>query len=198
MSNNVIENLELNIQIHTIYGSMMMIKQSAEYRYKNLEQMLENLNNFNKILYDKIDETHQNEIIPVINGFESLSRLINQYHDLYGEAVKKAANYESEIAQVYLDMSNDEQYDLSKFKNDYENINQRLSNDVLSEDFIDYGKYFDELVELLHKISNRDVQSSLLNYAQQIADQVFSTILQQNEVIASSIDLIDVVLSEVK
>ncbi|MDN6196142.1 MAG: hypothetical protein L0I93_06610 [Atopostipes suicloacalis] len=195
MPSQSMENLELNIQIHTIYGTVSMMKQSANYRYKMLSESLEHLKTLNAKLYDAIEVSPDYEIEPIFNAISSLGRSLNKYEELYAEALTKSNMFEDRVSEIYKNIMNDD-YDLNEFNNEFENINKILSDEVLCEEFINYYKQFEELEELLMKISNKNIQSSLAASLQQSSNQLY-IVIQQNEVIASSINLIDQVSAEV-
>lgn len=199
MSKEIMNDLDLNIQLHTLYGSFSMLVSSTQYRYSIIEDLIEQTNALSNMLYNAIEiegQKTENSIMTIIDYLSELKERLNLYGDQYGQSINIVKNYESDISDFYKRLMNNE-IDKSEFKSFYEDIDKINYDSILGDDFIDYNRLIDSFSDEVRKLENNKIISQLLGAIQQTETQ-FLTISQQNDVIASTIELIQRVKTEVK
>lgn len=196
--NQVMDNLELNIQLHTLYGSISMMSNSVVYRYNTVSDLQEQCKTFNQIMSNLIDENTQeeNEIENLIDEVYEFETYLNKYESEYGECINKAKEQENNISEVYQDMIK-QNIDMNQFKEYIDELNKYDYDLIQGNDFIDYEKLIEAFSDEINKIKNREFKSKLDALIQQMSYQ-FKIISQQNDVIASTIELVKTINLEVK
>lgn len=196
--NQVMDNLELNIQLHTLYGSISMMSNSVVYRYNTVSDLQEQCKAFNQIMSNLIDENTQeeNEIENLIDEVYEFETYLNKYESEYGECINKAKEQENNISEVYQDMIK-QNIDMNQFKEYIDELNKYDYDLIQGNDFIDYEKLIEAFSDEINKIKNREFKSKLDALIQQMSYQ-FKIISQQNDVIASTIELVKTINLEVK
>lgn len=196
--NQVMDNLELNIQLHTLYGSISMMSNSVVYRYNIVSDLQEQCKAFNQIMSNLIDENTQeeNEIENLIDEVYEFETYLNKYESEYGECINKAKEQENNISEVYQDMIK-QNIDMNQFKEYIDELNKYDYDLIQGNDFIDYEKLIEAFSDEINKIKDREFKSKLNALIQQMSYQ-FKIISQQNDVIASTIELVKTINLEVK
>ena len=195
--NQVMDNLEINIQLHTLYGAISMMSKSVIYRYNIVSNLQEQCKAFNQIMSNIIDENEQidNEIDNLIDDVYEFETYLNKYESEYGECINKAKEQENNISEVYQDMIK-QTIDMNQFKEYVDELNKYDYDLIQGNDFIDYEKLIEEFSDEINKIEDKEFKSKLEALIQQMSYQ-FKIISQQNDVIASTIELIKTINLEV-
>lgn len=195
--NQVMDNLEINIQLHTLYGAISMMSKSVIYRYNIVSDLQEQCKAFNQIMSNIIDENEQidNEIDNLIDDVYEFETYLNKYESEYGECINKAKEQENNISEVYQDMIK-QTIDMNQFKEYVDELNKYNYDLIQGNDFIDYEKLIEEFSDEINKIEDKEFKSKLEALIQQMSYQ-FKIISQQNDVIASTIELIKTINLEV-
>lgn len=195
--NQVMDNLEINIQLHTLYGAISMMSKSVIYRYNIVSDLQEQCKAFNQIMSNIIDENEQidNEIDNLIDDVYEFETYLNKYESEYGECINKAKEQENNISEVYQDMIK-QTIDMNQFKEYVDELNKYDYDLIQGNDFIDYEKLIEEFSDEINKIEDKEFKSKLEALIQQMSYQ-FKIISQQNDVIASTIELIKTINLEV-
>lgn len=198
-NNQVMDNIELNIQLHTLYGSISMMSRSVEYRYNMVAALQEQCKIFNQVMSNLIDNNEsQNDegIDNLIDEVYEFETYLNKYENEYGESITNAKKQEDKISSLYHDMIR-QNIDDKSFKEYIEELNKYDYTLIQGNDFIDYEQLIEAFSEEINKINDREFKSKLEALIQQMSYQ-FKVISQQNDVIASTIDLIQTINLEVK
>ena len=196
--NQVMDNLELNIQLHTLYGSISMMSNSVVYRYNTVSDLQEQCKTFNQIMSNLIDENTQqeNEIENLIDELYEFETYLNKYENEYGECINRVKEQENKISEVYQDMIK-QNIDTNQFKEYIDELNKYDYDLIQGNHFIDYEKLIEAFSDEINKIKDREFKSKLDALIQQMSYQ-FKIISQQNDVIASTIELVKTINLEVK
>lgn len=195
--NQVMDNLELNIQLHTLYGAISMMSKSVIYRYNIVSDLQEQCKAFNQIMSNIIDENIgiDNEIDNLIDDVYEFETYLNKYESEYGECINNVKQQENNISEVYQNMIK-QNMEMNQFKEYIDELNKYDYDLIQGNDFIDYEKLVEEFSDEINKIENKEFKSKLETLIQQMSYQ-FNIISQQNDVIASTIELVKTINLEV-
>lgn len=195
--NQVMDNLELNIQLHTLYGAISMMSKSVIYRYNIVSDLQEQCKAFNQIMSNIIDENIgiDNEIDNLIDDVYEFETYLNKYESEYGECINNVKQQENNIADVYQNMIK-QNMEMNQFKEYIDELNKYDYDLIQGNNFIDYEKLVEEFSDEINKIENQEFKSKLETLIQQMSYQ-FNIISQQNDVIASTIELVKTINLEV-
>lgn len=199
MGNSVMDNIEINIQLHTIYGSCAMLESSTQYRYNILERLNEQYQMFEKLINNQKEREngHYDVTLEQLSYYgNELKRYLDQYENDYGYAIKVTKSRVEDISESYKEFMNEENISHERFVKMIEEINNFDYDIVLGKPFIDYKALLNQFEEGILKIHDEQLTGSLTKLLDSMSNQ-FEVIHNQNDVIASTIELIKTINLEV-